>query len=113
MRFVSILILVSFSLFAGCKKSSYEDDDVNDIAAQENFIHMLDDLNSPVYDHFPAGIFDANEGYDKFVNRWYGSHLTALGEPSLYTQRDDASKRIYRFTWLRTFHRPISVRLEI
>ncbi len=45
---------------------------------------------------------------------WYGCALAALAEPSLFETRNDTSAlETYRFLWLRTFHRPVSVRLTI
>lgn len=46
---------------------------------------------------------------------WYPKHLLAADEPSLFeaSQRAGASRlRTYRFTWLRTFHGPVIVRVE-
>jgi tetratricopeptide (TPR) repeat protein len=40
---------------------------------------------------------------------WYSSHLAALEEPVL---RDLRHKKVYRFTWLRSFNPPIAIRLE-
>ena len=51
-----------------------------------------------------------NNSLDTFVNAWYSKMLFALKEPILYNYQGD--KEIYRFTWLRTFHNPVSVRLE-
>jgi hypothetical protein len=47
---------------------------------------------------------------DTFVNSWYSKMLFALKEPILKNYKGD--KEIYRFTWLRTFNHPVSVRLE-
>jgi hypothetical protein len=47
---------------------------------------------------------------DSFVNSWYSKMLFALQEPVLKKYNSD--KEIYRFTWLRTFNHPVSVRLE-
>ena len=47
---------------------------------------------------------------DTFINEWYSKMLFALKEPILKDYR--GNKEIYRFTWLRTFHHPISIRLE-
>jgi hypothetical protein len=44
-----------------------------------------------------------------FVNTWFSKQLTGLGEPKLYKDYDFET---YRFTWLRTFNNPISIRLE-
>lgn len=47
---------------------------------------------------------------DPFLNSWYSKMLYALREPILNMYIGD--KEIYRFTWLRTFHNPVSIRLE-
>ncbi|MGC3977797.1 MAG: hypothetical protein QM751_05900 [Paludibacteraceae bacterium] len=48
--------------------------------------------------------------YDEFVVNWYSSHLHAMKEPLLFNRK--ITKEIYRFTWLRTFHKPICIRFE-
>ncbi|MDP4282954.1 MAG: hypothetical protein Q8891_00905 [Bacteroidota bacterium] len=50
------------------------------------------------------------DALDTFVNTWYSKMLFALKEPILKCYQGD--KEIYRFTWLRTFHHPVSIRLE-
>jgi hypothetical protein len=47
---------------------------------------------------------------DSFKNKWYSKHLFALREPIIFT--DKSSCEIYRFTWLRTFHNPVAIRIE-
>ena len=47
---------------------------------------------------------------DSFVNQWYSKTLFKMEEPVLSSYKGD--KEIYRFTWLRTFHHPVAVRLE-
>lgn len=63
--------------------------------------------------HFPAKTEIDSPffvGFNGGTNDWYSDMLTALQEPVLY---DTASnKNSYRFLWLRTFHHPISVRIE-
>lgn len=44
-----------------------------------------------------------------FSLQWYSKHLSALEEPVL--KSTDTSK-VYRFTYLRSFHHPIVIRLE-
>ncbi|MBS1501700.1 MAG: hypothetical protein JST32_06545, partial [Bacteroidetes bacterium] len=45
-----------------------------------------------------------------FEARWFSEQIAALREPVVF---DDSSKNtIFRFTWLRTFHHPIAIRLE-
>lgn len=47
--------------------------------------------------------------YTTFTLEWYSSHLKSMNEPVLFA---DNSNNIYRFTWLRTFHAPIIIRVE-
>ena len=42
----------------------------------------------------------------------YTRQLKRLNEPGLYTKQVDSGVTIYRFTWLRSFHHPVSIRLE-
>lgn len=44
-----------------------------------------------------------------FSLNWYSSHLKALEEPVL---SDSLPAKIFRFTWLRTFHNPIVIGIE-
>jgi hypothetical protein len=61
--------------------------------------------------YFPSGVFDT---YTHSSNdKWYACTLAALREPSLFAMRNDKSAEVYRFLWLPSFHRPISVRLII
>lgn len=43
-----------------------------------------------------------------FVADWYGHHLRAAGEAPLF----EATGPTLRFTWLRTFHAPVVIRLD-
>ncbi len=47
---------------------------------------------------------------DLFVRRWYSNHLRAMSEPAL-SCGSGGNQDVYRFTWLRTFHHPIAVRV--
>jgi len=51
-----------------------------------------------------SGIESAN-----LRNNWYSRHLKALEEAIL---SDSLQANVYRFTWLRTFHNPVVIRLE-
>jgi len=44
-----------------------------------------------------------------FHINWYESHLNALDEPVL---SDSLPAKVFRFTWLRTFHNPVVIGLE-
>lgn len=49
-----------------------------------------------------------------FENKWFSGHLVAANEPSLLRQskRHVSPPDSIRFTWLRTFHQPVIVRVE-
>ncbi len=51
---------------------------------------------------------------DTFEADWYGEELRGFDEPSLYraSLTTGASARSLRFTWLRSFHDPIFVRID-
>jgi hypothetical protein len=53
---------------------------------------------------------DTQDALDTFVNQCYSKMLFTLKEPVLSNYHGE--KDIYRFTWLRSFHHPVSVRLE-
>ena len=48
-------------------------------------------------------------GMALFVIHWYSKQIFALKEPIIYIQKNNT---VYRFTWLRTFHNPIAIRIE-
>jgi hypothetical protein len=57
-------------------------------------------------------VFDASRKNNDFVVEWYSKPLKAMKEPSLWQlSKTDRSATVYRFLWLPTFHRPVSVRL--
>jgi hypothetical protein len=61
---------------------------------------------------FPAAVLDvARSDLDAFVRGWYSKHLRVMGEQSL-SCGPTSDAETYRFVWLRTFHRPIAVRVS-
>jgi len=63
--------------------------------------------------YFPKGSLSDNERVDSMRASWFTYQLKALEEPSLLEAGSNRSLESYRFVWLRTFHHPIAVRLEI
>ena len=61
--------------------------------------------------YFPPASLSKNPGSDEFREQWYSQHLIALGEKSLCCA-SVVGHRTFRFTWLRTFHDPVAIRLE-
>ncbi len=87
--------------------------DKEKIQEKRTFFHTLAPPNDSTTFYFKTkhewkGTND--NALDTFVNTWYSKMLFALKEPVLKEFNGD--KEIYRFTWLRTFHHPVSVRLE-
>jgi hypothetical protein len=65
---------------------------------------------SAAQQYFPPGVFDSDSKKDQSYSR----HLRALQEPSLWKESlSNKNARVYRFLWLRSFHHPISARLEV
>src|ERR1017187_7041429 len=63
--------------------------------------------------YFPQGALEDNPQGDSFRSNWYSRHLKALGEPSLFQMAKNSKAESYRFVWLRTFHHPVIVRVDI
>ncbi len=68
------------------------------------FDRMSDDAFFPV---------DAFGKSDDFLAKWYSKFLSSMNEPSLWQASSSSSLQAYRFLWLRTFHQPVVVRMEI
>ena len=63
--------------------------------------------------YFPTKMFSNNSNLPSLRNfkvNWYSKQLIALKEPIIFS--DTSKKEIYRFTWLRSFHNPIAIRME-
>jgi hypothetical protein len=60
---------------------------------------------------FPESIDQA--GMHGLKAHWYLRQLQGLHEPSLFALTGKTTREVYRFLWLRTFHHPIAVRMDI
>src|SRR5260370_25638559 len=74
---------------------------------------LLCPIKASQTDYFPSGILDDTAQSSHFKEQWYSEQLRALKEPSLWELSKSPKTQTYRFLWLRSFHRPISVRLDI
>jgi hypothetical protein len=63
--------------------------------------------------YFPQHTFDSEPDRDAFVVDWYSKHLAAMQELSLWEILKSPTQHVYRFLWLRTFHAPIVIRLNV
>lgn len=61
--------------------------------------------------YFPSNALSTIPYWDKFLREWCSKFLKAMSEPNL-TDLELKGREVYRFLWLRTFHRPIAVRVE-
>jgi hypothetical protein len=67
-------------------------------------------LTSAVGQDFPKSSLDIT---GSFKSQWYSSELRVLEEPSLYSLSKSTSAESYRFLWLRSFHHPVAIRLDL
>lgn len=99
--------LFGFALLFSCKEKQGNNDVRNLSAVADSAVIPTD--SSTLY--FPANKFLSDTSQlDKFRNIWYSKMLFALHEPTLFNNLD--SFEVFRFTWLRTFHNPISIRVN-
>lgn len=63
--------------------------------------------------YFPDKIFHEIQAVHDFIAKWYSSHLESMNEPSFFDLRQDRKIHSYRFLWLRSFDKPVCVRIEI
>jgi len=63
--------------------------------------------------YFPTDLLSSNPESDEFVAGWYSGQLKGLEEPSFWEWSQTLKTESYRFLWLRTFHNPVSIRIEI
>jgi hypothetical protein len=62
--------------------------------------------------YFTAGAFYDSAKVDKTIANWYSKHLRILKEPSLWAESKDTQLHRDRFLWLRTWDKPVSVRID-
>lgn len=105
-RIVIIFCLFGFASFFSCTERQNADD-IRDIKFVADSTVMPSDSNTL---YFPASILSDTNQLDKFSNTWYSKMLFALHEPTLFNNQD--TTEAFRFTWLRTFHKPLSIRIN-
>src|SRR5580698_10116337 len=63
--------------------------------------------------YFPEQALGDDPQEEKFKVDWYSKSLTALHEKSLWEASRTQKMPSYRFLWLRSFHHPVSVRVDV
>jgi len=71
----------------------------------------IDSLNIAKGEYFPKGVFYADQEMDNLVRNWYAKYLVEMKEPSLLSLQPSDGGSVYRFTWLRSFHSKVVVRV--
>lgn len=97
MKLLSTICIVA--LFASCN--------TNTKPPQANTM-LADTLSLPKDSlalYFPLNSFSDKSNVDSFVQDWYSSALYSFKEPHLF--QGFVGHSIYRFLWLRSFHRPV------
>ena len=98
--------MISFSticiviLLVSCK--------TNTKLSQDSTITFANTLSLPTDSlafYFPLNSFSSNCNVDSFVQNWYSSALYSFKEPHL--SQEYVGHSLYRFLWLRLFHRPV------
>ena len=75
---------------------------------------MLHGRTTPAQEvqYFPNLALGENQREHDFKVDWYTKQLKAMREPSLL-DLSKTGEHVYRFLWLRSFHSPVAVRLNI
>lgn len=89
------------------KFNDYRSDEVS----WQNIYPSIDSITA----YFPkSGLSKPPQQEDGYLNRfrniWYSRILKSLDEPVLYNYK--TTDEIYRFTWLRSFHLPVVIRIQ-
>jgi len=83
------------------------------IQAQQTAVVRSSDPSDENPQYFPTGVLSEYPDLSDFEARWFARHLRAMAEPSLLEASKDKSVVAYRFLWLRSFHNPMSIRVDI
>lgn len=82
--------------------------------SQNNLMSIPEKLSLPkdsLSFYFPLNSFSNKPDLDSFIQNWYSSALYSFKEPHL--SQDYVGHSIYRFLWLRSFHRPVVFTLHL
>jgi hypothetical protein len=103
---IILVIVCTGAVLASCK-SGNNSANVRSISAVNDSSTIPKDSNTF---YFPLGATSGDAHVlDTFTNSWYSKMLFGLHEPVLYQSSD--TSEIFRFIWLRTFHKPIAIRV--
>lgn len=61
--------------------------------------------------YFPEGVFFRDRHTDQIAGNLFTRYLAEMQEPSLLRFQPGSGESVYRFTWLRSFHSKVSIRV--
>lgn len=99
MAMVLTLLVLGFAIFTGWYSGQRTDYFPNSL--QTTFAEC----------EMAPGVVERRQVQDDFEADWLSGELSAFGEPSLY-RRPPSTPQSVRFTWLRSFHDPVVVRVD-
>src|SRR3954465_6649960 len=67
----------------------------------------------PSVTYFPTRVIDTYPRSDDFIVHWFSGVLANFNEPSLYQPADAEKNESYRFTYLRSFHEAVVIRMTV
>lgn len=71
----------------------------------------IDSLKMGEDGYFPEAAFYPKENPHQMMRSWYAKYLAQMNEPPLLDSHTSNSDETYRFTWLRSFHAKVVVRV--
>lgn len=69
-------------------------------------------MSAPFPPYFPPGLFGERVGGDDYLGSHVVEVLSALHEGPLYQKAEEPPFRVYRFTWIRSFHPAVVIALR-
>lgn len=85
-------------------------DSLQEYFPREMFPDLIASWDTTVEGNYRYTVNPEEGVYDEFIVKWFSKQLFALNEPLLFNK--EINKEVYRFTWLRSFHRPMAFRIE-
>jgi hypothetical protein len=103
-----ILFLIGLIIVITWNRKQAADEIIKSVRVVDNSIIPTD--SNVLYFPLDSPISTSLDRLNKLNNEWYSKMLFALHEPVIFQSND--STEVFRFLWLRTFHNPISIRIN-
>ena len=111
-EFRPLILLCAASLLLGCAREAGIKL-IPEVYSHRQFHQSNDESTVDPQAYFPRKVFHESQVLHDSVDEWYSKHLKALREPSLWALRENQRLHVYRFLWLRTFHNPVAIRVNV